>query len=332
MHTILCPLCGSDSRTVLVRGSDLLHGVPGDFSVTRCSCGLVYINPQPDNDELQLYYPDHYLAHKELHGMTRFQRHRALKEFVLRWYYDYPLGGQLPPRWQRRLVRPLLWLLSLGTLKSAIPYHGGGRLLDIGCGNGGWLRGMQECGWTVQGVEIDENAARTANAAGVPTFCGTLPAARFPDQSFDVVRLHYVFEHLINPAEILNEIRRILKTDGVCYIRVPNIASCTYRWFKQYWYPLDVPRHVFHYTPDTFTRLARQNGLAVQRVKYYSPPSGFFVSLEFMRREGALPAWLRPVNGERAFWRNLWRPLGWLIDRAGQGDIVEFTLVSNAAR
>jgi hypothetical protein len=70
----------------------------------------------------------------------------------------------------------------------------------------------------------------------------------------------------------------------------------------------------------------------VQRVRFSSPPSGFFVSLEFMRRDGALPAWLRPINGQRAFWRNLWRPLGWLIDRLGQGDIVEFTLTTQAAR
>jgi hypothetical protein len=130
----------------------------------------------------------------------------------------------------------------------------------------------------------------------------------------------------------LAEIRRILKPDGIAYIRVPNIRSATFGLFRQYWYPLDVPRHVFHYTPQTFTRLARQHGLEVRRTRFCSPPSGFFMSLEFMRRQGVLPRWLRFINGERALWRNLWRPLAWLLDALRLGDIVEFTVTPAAAR
>jgi hypothetical protein len=112
----------------------------------------------------------------------------------------------------------------------------------------------------------------------------------------------------------------------VSYIRIPNIDSMTFRLFGYYWFPLDVPRHVFHYTPATFRRLAEAHGLKVVRRHFKSPPSGFFTSIDFMRTTGVLPWLMRPLREKSAFWRNVWRPIGWVIDRFEQGDIVEYTL------
>ncbi len=326
MRQINCPVCGADARSVLMRGGDLYHHLPGEFSLVRCGCGLVFINPQPDNAELATFYPDDYLAHQARARPPRLGRHRAFKTFILRWYYGCPMQGAPPPRWARVLMRPLLFWFSLGTMKSMLPYHGGGAILDVGCGNAGWLSALKEYGWRVQGVELDEPAARAAADAGVPVACGTLLDAQFSAASFDVVRLHYVLEHLVNPAETLDEIRRILKPDGLCYIRIPNIASLTYRLFGRYWFPLDIPRHVFHYTPATFTRLARQHGFAVRHIEFRSPPSGFFTSLEFMRQAGVLPRILGPLREQSSLWRNLWRPVGWCVDWLRMGDIVQYTL------
>lgn len=331
MKHILCPVCGADNRAEFLRGCDRLHHLPGEFTLVRCACDTVYINPQPDANELAAYYPDDYLAHRPTAWKPPLRRHRALKVFLLRWYYGCPVDGPAPPRWLRAMLAPFLFWPALGSLKTALPYHGQGRILDVGCGNGRWLRALQEFGWHVQGVELDPDAARAANDLGVPTFCGTLHDAHFPDASFDVVRLHYVFEHLTNPGETLDEIRRVLAPGGRCYIRIPNIRSCTFSWFGTYWFPLDVPRHVVHYSPRSFTRLVTAHGLRVRRMIFHSPVAGFFTSVECMRADGALPRWLRPVRGDRALWRNLWRPLGWLIDRFGRGDMVMYEL-EHAAR
>ncbi|NLF40005.1 class I SAM-dependent methyltransferase [bacterium] len=330
MKHIACPVCRADNRDAFMRGGDLLHGVDGAFTLVRCACGMVYLNPMPDNAELARYYPDDYCPHRERKMDPSLKKHRAWKVFILRWYYGCPVDGPAPPRFLRLLARPVLFWLSLSTLKSMIPYHGAGRIVDVGCGNGGWLLRLKNCGWDVHGVEIDGPAAAAAGAAGVPCVRGTLHDAHFADGSFDVVRLHYVFEHLVNPGETLDEIRRILKPGGRCYIRIPNIDSLTFRLFGRHWFPLDIPRHVFHYTPRTFMRLAGQHGLAVTRVHAHSPPSGFFTSLDYARRAGAVPRWLAWVREDCAFCRNLWRPAGWLVDRCGKGDIVEYTLTPAA--
>ncbi|MCK4983368.1 MAG: class I SAM-dependent methyltransferase [Victivallaceae bacterium] len=313
MKNILCPVCGADNRDVFIRGNDLLHDIPGEFTLSKCACGMIYINPQPDNNELQKYYPDDYCPHRKRHSDRSLKKHRKFKSFILRWYYGCPVNNKrISPKLLRILFKPILFFLSLSTMKSMIPYHGNGDILDVGCGNGGWLIRLKEAGWNTSGVEIDQPAAQDANDIGIPTFCGTLIDAHFPDESFDVIRLHYVFEHLIDPKETLDEIRRILKPDGICYIRIPNIDSIAFSLFKEYWFALDIPRHVFNYTPKTFTQLASGHGLRVTRIHFNSPHTGFLTSLEYMRKKGSLPAVLRKIK-DNSFWKNLWRPIGWLV-------------------
>jgi len=53
MKNILCPVCGANNQNVFFRGKDILHNVPGEFTLSKCDCGMVYVNPQPDNNELQ---------------------------------------------------------------------------------------------------------------------------------------------------------------------------------------------------------------------------------------------------------------------------------------
>ena len=329
MKNILCPVCGKNNQNTFIKGIDILHDVPGEFTLSKCDCGMVYINPQPDNNELQAYYPDDYCPHRKKKVDSGLKKHRMLKEFILRWYYGCPVNKNTPPpKWVRNLLKPFLFFLSLSTLKNMIHYHGGGEILDVGCGNGGWLTKLKSAGWKTNGVEIDAPAAKMANEAGLSVFCGTLIEAKFPDNSFDVVRLHYVFEHLINPKETLDEINRILKPDGICLIRIPNIDSAMFKLFKNNWFALDIPRHVFHYTPKTFSALAEQHNLKVIKTDFNSPNSGFFTSLEYAKKNNASPKILTLVK-KNTFWKNVWRPIGWIIDKLYQGDIVEYTLTSN---
>lgn len=330
MKKISCPVCGTYNTTPYITDKDRLHGLPGTFTLVKCACSTIYLFPMPDVDELAAYYPDDYGAHRPPKSLKKRDRHPRLKRFVLRWYYGCPCGGVAPPRVMRMLVRPVAWLLSKSTLKTMIPWHGKGRILDVGCGNGGWLLRMQDAGWDAHGVELDATAAQHARDAGLDVHNGTLLTAQFPDASFDVIRFHYVFEHLPNPGEILAEVRRILAPDGICSLRIPNCRSVTFALFKKYWFPLDIPRHVIHYTPHGMRTLAKAYGLRVARATFKAPSSGFFTSIGYMKADGVAPWYLRPLNGESRFWRYLWMPFGWLIDLCKWSDIVEYTLTHPA--
>ena len=63
------------------------RGLDGAFTLVRCACGMVYLNPMPDNAELARYYPDDYCPHRERKMDPSLKKHRAWKVFILRWYY-----------------------------------------------------------------------------------------------------------------------------------------------------------------------------------------------------------------------------------------------------
>ncbi|HKV37761.1 MAG TPA: class I SAM-dependent methyltransferase, partial [Blastocatellia bacterium] len=89
---------------------------------------------------------------------------------------------------------------------------------------------------------------------------GDLSSAAFPDEFFDVVMLWHVLEHLVDPMAVVRETRRILKSDGVLALEVPNAACASFKLFRECWYSLDSPRHLSHFTPATLYRLLGECG------------------------------------------------------------------------
>jgi SAM-dependent methyltransferase len=138
----------------------------------------------------------------------------------------------------------------------------GGRLLDVGCAAGVFLRAMRAPGaWEVYGVEINAEMAQLArDRYQLDVRSGTLEQAAFPDGFFDVVTMWDVLEHLHDPANSLREVHRILKADGVFVVRVPNLDSHDARLFGRYWAGLDAPRHLFVFNPQTLDALLGSSG------------------------------------------------------------------------
>ena len=104
-----------------------------------------------------------------------------------------------------------------------------GRLLDVGCGLGHLLSGVDPR-WERHGIEISEYAAEKATAHGV-IFHGDLESANYPDRFFDVVTLYHVIEHMEDPERELREIKRVLKPGGWFIVGTPNFDSACARRF-----------------------------------------------------------------------------------------------------
>jgi SAM-dependent methyltransferase len=164
----------------------------------------------------------------------------------------------------------------------------GGRLLDVGCATGLFLRAMRASGvWTVQGVEVDPQAASIArDRYHLDVYTGTLEQAALPGEAFDAITLWDVLEHLHDPAASLGELHRLLKPGGVLVVRVPNGASWDARLFGQYWAGLEPPRHLYVFTAVTLRQFIERAGLAV--VEFSSASAAyitFLLSLKFYLRE-----------------------------------------------
>ncbi|MEE9118704.1 MAG: class I SAM-dependent methyltransferase [Calditrichia bacterium] len=158
----------------------------------RCvKCGLVYRNPRPPEDELLSHF-----ASDEVSG----QHKKAV-------WYDAKIK------------------LFEKNLRKIEKLSSKGRLLDVGCGYGTFLKMAADMGWRVSGVELSSSACKYASETlGLNIFKGTLKNARFQDNYFDVVTLWGVLELLNNPSDELLEINRILKSGGLLVFRTRNVT------------------------------------------------------------------------------------------------------------
>lgn len=131
-------------------------------------------------------------------------------------------------------------------------------ILDFGCGDGAFLSAATKVGWDPTGVELQPQHAREP---------GMIVSERIEEATgpFDVVTLWHSLEHVRSPRELMQAIAARLNADGTVLVAVPNLDGLQARTFKQYWFHLDVPRHLFHFTPTALTRLLRGSGLRIVR-------------------------------------------------------------------
>lgn len=294
-----CNLCHADDAQVLLEGRDRLHSLPGVFTVVQCrQCGLVYLNPRPTKSEMAKYYPDDYEPY------VFFERIRHSR--LARLDYNYGLGKR------RRAIEQFVQ---------------GGRLLDVGCGNGSFLYYMRDYDWRVCGEEISRSGVDYARQElGLDVFLGELHDAAFPLHHFDAVTMWNVLEHLYDPAAALAEIKRILKPEGLLVIAVPNLTSWDARVFGPAWVGYDVPRHLYTFAPATLGTLLDQVGFRVARMRcLFGSYQSVVYSLRFSLHGSGQARVVQALIKRMAVWRPLrllTAPIFRLADVLGRGGLM----------
>jgi SAM-dependent methyltransferase len=234
-----CPLCGCAKRIPAMRTPDHNFGVSGVFTVARCrQCGFHYMCPRPTDATLALAYPQ-----------------------VYAWGYQTGTDPAHLRVFEERLRR----------IRS-VQAHG--RLLEVGCSAGHFLDLARKAGYEVAGVEPDERTAAFARKRyGLDVRKGTLERAGLPGSAFDIVCMFDVLEHIATPRECLTAARACLKPAGSLVLQVPNFSCLERRIWQQYWYGIDLPRHLLHFTPETLVRMLEGAGFGRIRVMHTGEPN-----------------------------------------------------------
>jgi len=157
---------------------------------------------------------------------------------------------------------------------------------------------------------------------GIDVFTGTVPEAPFADESFDVVTASHYLEHVPNPLEVLATIRRLLKPNGLCLIGTPNVASLNARIFRDCWFPLECPRHLYLYSPATIRRLLEKAGFAVDGIAFDPGTRGLLLSLRYRFGDERIPLSRRRKPTGLRLLKALARPWAWAAARLRQSDIM----------
>jgi len=272
-----CPVCDASERSLLFGGlADRVFRVAdGSWDLYRCArCGSGYLDPRPTPQSIGRAYASYYTHDAEDHPIVRRKgRLRTALHDLINGYQNQRYGLR------RDSARPIgRWLLPLlPSLRSAADAEcrhlpplpkGGGRLLDVGCGNGGFLLLARQAGWQVEGVDFDEGAVKAARSRGLTVHLGGIDVLEGQDECFDVITICHVIEHVYSPGSLLQRLNSLLKTGGTLWLDTPNLNSLGAIRFGPNWRDLDPPRHLVLFNAESLCRCLANAGFGSIRQRW----------------------------------------------------------------
>jgi len=279
VYTISCPVCENDKFSPYLSCKDYLASKE-KFTIMTCDkCGFAFTQDFPRENEIGRYYDaPEYISHSD-----------TQKGIVNSLYH---LARKITLRSKARLI-----------IKNSRKKDG--ELLDIGAGTGYFLNKMRDKGWNVTGVEKSEQARLYAkNRFGIDCYPSDY-LFKLPEKSEDVITMWHVLEHVEKLNETFAAIYKTLRKDGIAVIALPNKESYDADNYREYWAAYDVPRHLWHFSPSDFTRLAEKHGFSVKKMKpmYFD---AFYISLLSEKNRGASLATVKGfLNGGVFFFWSL---------------------------
>ena len=298
-------------------GRDLMYELHSRYDYYDCpNCACVFQYPMPDMATIASFYPETYMVFNQ---DERTRNISPMRLALLRQMRGYIHLRPQP------LYRFLAFVLAPFQKMTTPAWNGGGRMLDVGCGNGRFLTTMRSLGWQVQGVEFSENGVKACRMSDLTVHHGDLASAGFPDNNFDLITARHVIEHIPEPHAFMAELVRVLRPGGRLVIETPCSTALGRQWFNTYWYANDVPRHLFLYSAANLEYLGKSHGLHCSGMITESTPKIFLNSLDYVIGNRGKPS-------KRIAWRRLLaRAYVWQAQRQGRGDTMQMTFVKPVA-
>lgn len=232
-----CSVCGSTQFSEVFSVNDFSISKEA-FVLNSCvQCGFLFTADAPNQSNIGRYYQsDFYISHTD-----------GSKGLIEKLY---------------QLVRKKT-LVGKRNLVAGISRKQKGNILDYGCGTGAFLNEMKTSGWQVSGIEPDSGARKRAeqlvgSTIGLPEELAVLSSSQY-----DIITMWHVLEHVHELNWTIDQLKRLLKDDGKLFVAVPNHQSFDARHYGSFWAAYDVPRHLYHFSPNTISLLMERHGLKV---------------------------------------------------------------------
>jgi 2-polyprenyl-3-methyl-5-hydroxy-6-metoxy-1,4-benzoquinol methylase len=237
IHYTHCPVCGSPDIHDVFSAKD--HTVSGEtFTIVACgSCSLRFTQYAPNASSIAPYYKsEDYISHTNTSKGLINRLYQAVRKNTLKQ--------------KRRLIE------KMTSIKK-------GKLLDVGSGTGAFVNEMKLQGWDVTGLEPDEDARAVGKKLFNIELNDISQFRQLPSGTFDAITLWHVLEHVHDLQGYVEQLRSLLKDNGRLFVGVPNYTSTDAAIYKEYWAAYDVPRHLYHFSPQSMKILIEKHGLKI---------------------------------------------------------------------
>ncbi|MNJ91748.1 Ubiquinone biosynthesis O-methyltransferase [compost metagenome] len=260
-----CKICEAPLGNI-VKVKEMMLGTRDEFDYGQCTeCGTIQILNAPES--MENYYPYYYYSFKQI--VPELSRQPLIK----RIFGDF----RMKRKYKRNNTEIFQYLKPLQILPSQ-------KILDVGCGKGKLICEMFNHGFeNVQGIDkfVTEEYDYNYNVKVVKK-----DLAELEDNSYDLLMMHHVLEHMDQPYEELRKCYNLLKPGGYLVIRIPVVGKA-WEIYGANWIQLDAPRHLYIYTEESMKLLAMKTGFNIIDVVYDS--SSFqFLGSEMYKRDIAL--------------------------------------------
>lgn len=273
-----CNICGCQKfNRFAVKERMLNQG--NTFEYTQCKkCGTLHlVDGQVDN--IGSFYQNNYYSYAgESTRKNGFSMY--MKRVVICLLVHLHLPTRITQSLANRIPGYIVCLNGVNINKRS-------KILDVGCGSGGWLDQLDRCGYK--------------NLFGLDAYCSDSVSPDFEviktdildkriDEKgpFDLISFHHSFEHMNNPHEVLKRTKELLKSSGRIIVRIPIGGGIAWDEYGVNWYQIDAPWHYYIYTEKSFCYLCKDVGLDVARMVYDSLPSQFLYSEKYKSTELSL--------------------------------------------
>lgn len=231
-----CPVCSTNEYTNQVQCKD--YTVSNEkFEIVRCNnCSFLFTNPRPEEALIGKYYKsDNYISHSN-----------TSKGLINKLYHQ---------------VRNITLNQKLKLINKLSPEKG--KILDVGCGTGYFLKTCINNNWEAYGTEPDDSTRKYASDyTGI-----VIKDSLFTLQDkFNIITLWHVLEHIHQLDKNLQKLVELLDQKGKLIIAVPNCNSYDANYYKEYWAAYDVPRHLYHFTPESINKLVSRYNLIIKEI------------------------------------------------------------------
>ncbi len=236
-----CPYCKSNNYKEQYKTFDIFSN---NYEIAKCNdCNAYFLTPNPTSELLAQAYDETYYG-----------------------------GSKDEEKFEGFIEKGLNYFRKKRAKRIAEYANKKGKVLDIGCGNGQFLeqvssfRDIEIFGTEMQGISVQ----RASKVKYINLKIGELSSSDYQENTFNVITLFHVFEHLIHPKDYLDIIDNIIKEDGYLIVSFPNIDSWQAKFFKGKWLHLDPPRHLHFFIPTDFKKILKYRGYELIEENYFS--------------------------------------------------------------
>jgi|APSaa5957512535_1039671.scaffolds.fasta_scaffold01894_6 2-polyprenyl-3-methyl-5-hydroxy-6-metoxy-1,4-benzoquinol methylase len=262
-----CPICNSKGSVIYTNAKDSFFGYKGKWDYFKCNrCNSLWLDKSVNLEDVESSYKGYYTSSTPKLSAKGSLLNKIKRKAFLMHNYFFKFAKE-----RDSILSDLVFLTTCENLDKSV--------LDIGCGNGNFLKFINSLSVKAYGIEPDSASRKVATKNSNCKVCSD--TTQLNKLKFDTIVMNNVIEHIADPIDFLIKLRPLLKKGGSVVIRTPNANSRLHKYFNKFWRGLEPPRHLVIFNRESLINAFDKSGYNVLRSYTHDKPADYIYKNSF---------------------------------------------------